>query len=128
MHRIRFRPILRIREWEGITTTPQDIKSDPYLGKYRSEHGLFNEAPEYLVNDDIIGFHDTPMTKTDQTDEMHHTIRGVITTPATTEPHALAGTAESAAFIRGTDMVPPFSLQPRTRIRKNHAIVRRSVS
>ena len=97
---------------EDITITPQNFKPDPSLVKYRSEHDLFDEALENFVNNDIIDFPDIPMTKTNQTDELHHTIRGVITTRATTEHPAPAGIAEPAAVIGGTDTVPPFPPPP----------------
>ena len=50
-------------------------------------------------------------TTENNTDEVQHTIRGVIT-PATTEQPAPAGTAEPAAIIEGADTVPPFPPPP----------------
>ena len=54
---------------------------------------------------------EVPKTEHNRTDEVQHTIRGVIT-PATTEQPAPAGTAEPAAIIEEADTVPPFPPPP----------------
>ena len=54
---------------------------------------------------------EVPTTEHNTTDEVKHTIRGVIT-PATTEQPAPAGPAEPAAIIGEADSVPPFPPPP----------------
>ena len=54
---------------------------------------------------------EVPTTEYNRTDEVQHTIRGVIT-PATTEQPALAGPAEPAAIVEEADTVPPFPPPP----------------
>ena len=112
LHRIRLRPIVPNYEVKDITITLQIFKPDPSLGESPPELELFDEALGNSVLTDIIDIHDFPMTKNNQTDEVHHTIRGVLTTPGTTEQPAPAGTAEPAAIIGGTDTVPRFPPLP----------------
>ena len=104
---IRLRAITPNYDVEDISVTQQEFKPDTSLGKYRSEHEIFDEALESYLNEDIIEIPEIPMTENKRTDEVQHTIRGV-KTPATTEKTALAGTAEPAAIIEGADTVPPF--------------------
>ena len=111
VHRIRLRPITPNYDVEDISVTQQDFKPDPSLGKYRSEHEIFDEALEISINEDIIEMPEVPTTEHNRTDEVQHTIRGVIT-PATTEQPAPAGAAEPTAIIEGTDTVPPFPPPP----------------
>ena len=80
-HRIRVRPITPFYEVEDIHILPQDFKPDPSLGKYRSDHEMFDEALENSPNEDIIEMPEVPTTENNRTDEVHHTIRGIITTP-----------------------------------------------
>ena len=81
VHRIRLRPITPNYDVEDINVTMQDFKLDPSLGKYRSEHKIFDEALETSLNEDIIEMPEVPTTENNRTDEVHHTIRGIITTP-----------------------------------------------
>ena len=111
VHRIRLRPITPNYDVEDISVTQQDFKPDPSLGKYRSEHEIFDEALETSLNEDIIEMPEVPTTERNRKDEMQHTIRGV-TTPATTKQPAPAETAEPAAIIKWTDTVPPFPPPP----------------
>ena len=111
VHRIRLRLITPTYDVEDISVTQQDFKPDTLLGKYRSEHEIFDEALEISVNEDIIEMPVVPMTEHNKTDEVQHTIRGVIT-PATTEQPAPAGTAEPAAIIEVADTVPSFPPPP----------------
>ena len=55
---------------------------------------------------------EVPTTENNRTDEVHHTIRGIITTPEMTEQPAPDGEPEPAAFIEGADTVPPFPPPP----------------
>ena len=55
---------------------------------------------------------EVPTTDNNRTDEVHHTIIGVITTPEMKEQPAPDGEPESAAFIEGADTVPPFPPPP----------------
>ena len=111
VHRIRLRPITPNYDVEDINVTMQAFKPDPSLGKYRSEHEIFDEALENYLNEDIVEMPEVPTTDSNRTDEVQHTIRGVIT-PATTEQPAPAGTAEPAAVIEEADTVPPFPPPP----------------
>ena len=120
MKRIGLPPIVINCKVKDITTALQDFKSS--FDKNRSEQKLFDEAVKTSVNYDIIDIHDITMTKTNQTYELQHTIRGLKTTPATIEQPALAGIAEAAAFIGGIDTIT------RTRIKENRAIGRQKFS
>ena len=111
VHRIRLRPITPNYDVEDISVTQQDFKPDPSLDKYRSEHEIFDDALEASLNEDIIEMPEVPKTEHNRTDEVQHTIRGVIT-PATTEQPAPAGTAEPVAIIEEADTVPPFPPPP----------------
>ena len=111
VHRIRLRPITPNYDVEDISVTQQDFTPDPSLGKYRSEHEIFDEALETSLNEDIIEIPEVLTTEHNRTDEVQHTIRGVIT-PATTDQPASAATAEPAAIIEEADTVPPFSPPP----------------
>ena len=111
VHRIRLRPITPNYDVEDISVTQQDFKPDPSLGKYRSEHEIFDQALENSLNEDIIEMPEVPTTEHNRTDEVQQTIRGVIT-PATTEQPAPAGTAEPAAIMEEADTVPPFPPPP----------------
>ena len=53
-----------------------------------------------------------PTTENKRTDEVHHTIRGIINTPEMTEQPASDGEPEPAVFIEGADTVPPFRPPP----------------
>ena len=111
MHRLRLRPITPNYDVEDISVTQQDFKPVPSLGKYRSEHEIFDEALEISINEDIIEMPEVPTIEHNRTDEVQHTIRGVIM-PATTEQPALAGPAEPAAIIEEADTVLPFPPPP----------------
>ena len=109
---IRLRPITPNYEVEDINITPQDFKPDPSLCEYRSEHEIFDEALEDSLNEDIIEMLEVPTTDNNRTVEVHHTIRGIITTPEMTEQPAPDGEPEPAVFIVGADTVPPFPPPP----------------
>ena len=111
VYRIRLGPIMPNYDVEDISVTRQDFKPDPSLGKYRSEHEIFDEALEASLNEYIIEMPEVPTTEHNRTDEVQHTIRGVIT-PATTEQPAPAGTAEPAAIIEEADTVLPLPPPP----------------
>ena len=111
VHSIRLRPITPNYDVEDINVTMQDFKPDPSLGKYRSEHEIFDEALENYLNEDIVEMPEVPTTDNNRTDEVQHTIRGVIT-PATTEQPAPAATEEPAAIIEEADTVLPFPPPP----------------
>ena len=111
VHRKRLRPITPNYDVEDINLTMQDFKRDPSLGKYRSEHEIFDEALETSPNEDIIEMPEVPTTENYRTDEVQHTIRGVLT-PATTGQPAPNGDAEPAAFIEGAGTVPLFPPPP----------------
>ena len=81
------------------------------LGKYRSEHEIFDEALENYLNEDIVELPEVPTTEHNRIDEMQHTIRGVIT-PATTQQPVPAAIAEPAAIIEEADTEPPFPPPP----------------
>ena len=55
---------------------------------------------------------EVPTTEHKRTDEVHRTIRGIITTPEMTEQPAPDGEPEPVVFIEGADTVPPFSPPP----------------
>ena len=112
VHRIRLRPITLNYEVEDINITSQDFKPDPWLGKYRSEHEIFDEALENSLNEDIIEMLEIPTTGINRTDEVHHTRRGIINTPEITEQPAPDGEPEPAVFTEGADTVPPFPPPP----------------
>ena len=111
VHRIRLIPITPNYDVEDISVTQQDFKPDPSLGKYRSEHEIFDEALETSLHEDIIEMPEVPTIEHNRTDEVQRTIRGVIT-PATTEQPAPAGSAEPTAIIEEADTVPPFPPPP----------------
>ena len=111
VHRIRLRPITPNYDVEDISVAQQDFKPDPSLGKYRSEHEIFDEALETSLNEDIVQMPEVLTTEHNRTDEVQHTIPGVIT-PATTVQPAPAATAEPAAIIEEADTVPPFPPPP----------------
>ena len=89
----------------------QDFKTDPLLRKYRSEHEVFDEALENSLNEDINEMPEVPTTENNRTDEVQHTIRGVLA-PATTGQPAPNRDAEPAAFIEEAGTVPPFPPPP----------------
>ena len=107
VHCIRLRPTTPNYDVEDINLTMQDFKPDPSLEKYRSEREIFDEALENYLNEDIVEMPEVPKTENNRTDEVQHTIRGVIT-PGTTEQPGPAGTADPAAIIEGAHTVPPF--------------------
>ena len=111
VHRIRLRPIAPNYDVEDINVTMQDFKSDTSLGKYRSEHEIFDKALENYLNEDIVEMPEVPTTENNRTDEVQHTIRGV-KTPATTGQPAPDGDAEAGACIEGAGTVPPFPRPP----------------
>ena len=49
VHRIRLRPITPNYQVEDIQLTMDDFRPDPSLGKYRSEHEMFDDALEDLL-------------------------------------------------------------------------------
>ena len=55
---------------------------------------------------------EVPTTEINRTDEVHHTIRGIIPTPEMTEQPAPDGEPAPAAFIEGADTVRPFPPPP----------------
>ena len=61
VHRIRLRPIAPIYQVEDIQLTMDDFRPDPSLGKYRSEHEIFDDAPEDLLREDKL--HDLNIDK-----------------------------------------------------------------
>ena len=89
-----------------------DFKPDPSLGKNRSQHEIFDEALETSLKEDIIEKPEVPATENNRTDEVHRTIRGIITTPEMTEQPAPDGEPEPAAFFEEADTVPPFPPPP----------------
>ena len=112
VHPIRLRPITPNYEVEDINITPQDFKPDPSLGKYRSEHEIFDQALENSLNEDIIEMPEVPTTENNRTDEVHHTIRGIVNTREMTAQPAPDGELEPAVFIEGAYTVPPFPPPP----------------
>ena len=55
---------------------------------------------------------EVPKTENNRTDEVHHMIRRIITTPETTEQPAPDGEPVPAAFIEGADTLLPFPPPP----------------
>ena len=55
---------------------------------------------------------EVPTTENNRTDEGHHTIRGIITTPEMAEQPAPDGEPEPAVFIEGAYTVPTFPPPP----------------
>ena len=51
VHRIRLRPITPNYQVEDIQLTMDDFRPDPSLGKYRSEHEMFDDALEDLIRE-----------------------------------------------------------------------------
>ena len=68
VHRIRLRPITPNYDVEDINVTMQDFKPDRSLGKYRSEHEIFDEALENYQNEDIVEMPEAPTTDNNRTD------------------------------------------------------------
>ena len=85
VHRIRLRPITPNYEVKDINIMSQVFEPDPSLGKKRSEHEIFDEPLENSLNEDIIEIPEVPTTENNRTDEVHHTIRGIIPTLEMTE-------------------------------------------
>ena len=67
VHRIRLRPITPNYDVEDISVTQQDFKPDLSLGKYRSEHEIFDEALETALNEDIIETPEVPTIEHNRT-------------------------------------------------------------
>ena len=72
---------------------------------------MFDEAPENSLNEDINEMPEVPTTENNRTDEVQHTIRGVLA-PATIGQPAPNGDAEPAAFIEEAGTVPPLPQPP----------------
>ena len=51
VHRIRLRPITPNYQVEDIQLTMDDFRPDPSLGKYRSEHEMFDDALDDLIRE-----------------------------------------------------------------------------
>ena len=82
VHRIRLRPITPNYQVEDIQLTVDDFRTDPSLGKYRSEHEMFDDALEDLIRecklyDPII---DKQISK--KKNELEYVIGGAAVVPA----------------------------------------------
>ena len=51
VHRIRLRPITPIYQVEDIQLTMEEFRPHPSLGKYKSEHEMFDDALEDLLRE-----------------------------------------------------------------------------
>ena len=106
VHHIRLRLITPIYDVEDINVTMQGFKLDPSLGKYRSDQENFDEAFENSLNEDIIEMPEVPTTENNRTDEVHHTIRGMITTPNMTKQPATDGEPEPMHLLKRQTRCP----------------------
>ena len=82
VHRIRLRPITPNYQVEGIQLTVDDFRPDPSLGKYRSEHEMFDDALEDLLREGKLYDRsiDKPISK--KQNEVEFVIGGAAVVPA----------------------------------------------
>ena len=118
VHRIRLRPIKPNYEVEDIQLTLDDFKPDPSLGKYRSEHEMFDEALDQVLQEGQLYDPKVDTEKSSAQPEVEYLISGAAVPAAT--PHA-APTApfvppppapESAPLTGGADQLFPEPTQP----------------
>ena len=106
VHRIRLRPITPNYDVDDISVTTDDFRPDPSLGKFRSEHEIFDSALEQSFED--TSSHQTPATSQNIDDEVQHTIRGAIAGPAVAHPAPAGAPVHAAALpvFHGTGDAP----------------------
>ena len=110
VHRIRLRPITPNYDIDDISVTTDDFRPDPSLGKYRSEHELFDSALKQSFED--ISSDQIPATSQKIDDEVQHTIRAAMAGPTVADPAAAGAPVHAAAppVIHGAGdapLVPP---------------------
>ena len=82
VHRVRLRPITSNYQVEDIQLTVDDFRPDPSLGKYRSEHEMFDDAMEDLLREGKLYEPniDKPISK--KKNEVEYVIGGAAVVPA----------------------------------------------
>ena len=119
VHRIRLRPINPNFEDEDNQVTLGDYKPDPSLGKYRSEHELFDEALNNVLHQGQLYDNE----KSPAEPEVEHLISGAAVPAATgnaapTAPFVPPPPApESAPLIEVADQLFLSLLNQRPRLR-----------
>ena len=120
VHRIRLRQITPNYEVEDFSVTLDDFRPDPGLGKYRSEHEMFDLALEKSMEVTSL-YQNLPLHSRNEPDEVQHTIQGVIAGPAVAARAVSApagGTPVAQAQADATqvgfraDRTPPFPAPP----------------
>ena len=106
VHRIRLRPITPNYDNHDISVTTDDFRPDPGLGKYRSEHEMFDSALEQSFED--TSSYQIPATSQKIDDEVQPTIRGAIAGPAVAGPAPAGAPVQAAAppVIHGAGDAP----------------------
>ena len=82
VHRIHLRPITPNYQVEDIQLTMDDFRPDPSLGKYRSEHDMFDDALEDLLREGKLydPNNDKPISK--KKNQVEYVIGGAAVVPA----------------------------------------------
>ena len=89
VHRIRLRPIKPNYEVEDIQVTLDEFRPDPSLGKYRSEHEMFDEALELLSQEGRLYDPNVVPPKPSAEAEVEYLISGAaVAPPPNTAPTA----------------------------------------
>ena len=116
VHRIRLRPIKPNYDVEDIQVTLDEFRPDPSLGKYRSEHQMFDEALEHLSQEGRLYDPNVVKPKSSVEAEVEYLISGAaVATPhaAPTAPFVPPPPApESAPLIGVADQLFPEPTQP----------------
>ena len=88
VHRIRLRPIKPNYDVEDIQVTLDEFRPDPSLGKYRSEHQMFDEALEQLSQEGRLYDPNVVKPKSSVEAEVEYLISGAAVAPPNTAPTA----------------------------------------
>ena len=88
VHRIRLRPIKPNYDVEDIQVTLDEFRPDPSLGKYRSEHQMFDEALEQLSQEGRLYDPNVVKPKSSVEAEVEYLISGAAVAPPSTAPTA----------------------------------------
>ena len=83
------------------------MKFDTSLGRYRTEHGLFDEALERPFNEDLLNVPTREIGDKIKTDEVHRLFRGEPKATAAAVQTGAAGTATDYQEANAVPLFPP---------------------
>ena len=82
VHRIRLRPLTPNYQVEYIQLTMDDFRPDPSLGKYRSQHEMFDDALKDLLRESKLYDHNIDKPISMKKNEIEYVIGGAAVVPA----------------------------------------------